>query len=54
MTKRRGWKAEEKRWIILEGLKGRPFADICIEHQINQSNYCSWRDQFLLNMGQVF
>ena len=54
MTKRRRWKAEEKSRIILEGLKGRPVADICIEHQISQSMYYSWRDQFLSNMGHVF
>ena len=54
MTKRRRWKSEEKSRIILEGLKGRPVADICIEHQISQSMYYSWRDQFLSNMGQVF
>ena len=53
MTKRRRWKSEEKSRIILEGLKGRPVADICIEHQISQSMYYSWRDQFLSNMGQV-
>ena len=54
MSKRRQWKSEEKSKIILEGLKGRPVADICIEHQISQSMYYSWRDQFLTNMGQVF
>ena len=54
MSKRRQWKSEEKRKIILEGLKGRPVADICIEHQISQSMYYSWRDQFLTNMEQVF
>ena len=54
MSKRRQWKSEEKSKIILEGLKGRPGADICIEHQISQSMYYSWRDQFLTNMGQVF
>lgn len=54
MTKRRQWKAAEKSRIILEGLKGRPVADICVEYQISQSMYYSWRDQFLSNMGQVF
>ena len=41
-------KSEEKSKIILEDLKGR------IEHQISQSMYYSWRDQFLTNMRQVF
>ena len=54
MAKRRQWRAAEKRRIILEGLKGRPVADICVEYQISQSMYYSWRDQFLSNMGQVF
>ena len=54
MAKRRPWKAAEKSRIILEGLKGRPVADICVEYQISQSMYYSWRDQFLSNMGQVF
>ena len=54
MAKRRQWRAAEKSRIILEGLKGRPVADICVEYQISQSMYYSWRDQFLSNMGQVF
>ena len=54
MEKRRQWKVGEKSRIILEGLKGRPVADTCVEHQISQSMYYSWRDQFLSNMGQVF
>ena len=54
MTKRRKWSSKEKSQIILEGLKGRPVSDICIEHQISQSMYDSWRDQFLSNMGQAF
>ncbi len=54
MSKRRQWKAAEKSRIILEGLKGRPVADICVEYQISQSMYYSWSDQFLSNMGQVF
>ena len=54
MTKRRKWSSKEKSQIILEGLKGRPVSDICIEHQISQSMYYSWRDKFLSNMGQAF
>ena len=54
MTKRRQWKGKEKSQIILEGLKGRPVADICLGHQISQSMYCKWRHQFLSNMGHVF
>lgn len=54
MAKRRRWKAAEKSRMILEGLKGRPVADMCIAHQISQSMYDRWRDPFLLNMGQAF
>ena len=46
--------SSRKSRIILEGLKGRPVADICVEYQISQSMYYSWRDQFLSNMGQAF
>jgi transposase-like protein len=40
--------------IDLEGLKGRSVAEICTEHQISQSLYDPWRDQFLANAAQVF
>ena len=54
MAKRRQWKAAEKSRILIEGLIGRPVADICVEYQFSQSIYFSWGDQFLSNMGQVF
>ena len=54
MAKRRQWRATEKSRILLEGLRGGPVADTCVEYQISQSMYYSWRDQFLSNMGQVF
>jgi len=40
--------------IVVEGLKGKPVAEICIEHQISQAQYYQWRDQFLSRMEQVF
>jgi transposase len=40
--------------IVIEGLRGKQVADICIEHQISQAQYYQWRDQFLSNMYQVF
>ena len=45
--KRRQWKAETKAMIVLEGLKGRPVAELCNVHQICQAQYYQWRDQFL-------
>jgi len=43
-----------KALIILEGLRGRPIAEICNEHQISQTQYYRWRDRFLSNMHQAF
>jgi len=39
--KRRQWdaKAKAKARIVLEGLQGKPVAELCNEHQINQSQY---------------
>ena len=52
--KRRTWDAKTKALIILEGLKGKPVAEICTEHQITQSLYYQWRDQFLANAAKAF
>ena len=54
MTKRRKWDAQTKALIVLQGLKGRPVADICIEHQISQAQYYQWRDQFMKQLPNVF
>ena len=51
---RRKWDAQTKATIVLQGLKGRPIADICTEHQINQAKYYQWRDQFMKKLPQVF
>ena len=52
--KRRRWDAKAKAMIVLQGLKGKPINDLCIEHQIGQTQYYRWRDQFLANMHHVF
>lgn len=52
--KRRQWKAETKAMIVLEGLKGRPVAELCTAHQISQAQYYQWRDQFLANARRAF
>ena len=40
--------------IVLEGISGKPVAEICTEHQISQSLYYQWRDQFLTNAAKSF
>jgi transposase-like protein len=35
--KRRKWDANTKAMIVIEGLKGKPVAELCTEHQISQS-----------------
>ena len=48
--KRRRWDSGIKTMIVVQGLKGRPVAEICIEHQISQAQYYQWRDQFMTNL----
>jgi transposase-like protein len=52
--KRRSWSNQEKAAIVLEGIRGKSVADICLEHQINQSQYYKWRDHFLSHVASVF
>jgi transposase-like protein len=52
--KRRQWDAKAKARIVLEGLQGKPVAELCHEHQINQSQYDQWRDQFLASASTAF
>jgi transposase-like protein len=51
---RRKWDAKTKALIVLEGLKGKPVAEICAEHQSSPSQYYPWRDQFLAQAGKAF
>jgi transposase-like protein len=52
--KRRTWSSSEKLVVVLEGIKGRPVAELCTAHQISQSQYYQWRDQFLKNATKAF
>jgi transposase-like protein len=52
--KRRKWDAHTKAMIVIEGLKGKPVAALCTEHQISQSLYDQWRDQFLAQAAKAF
>ena len=51
---RRTWDAHTKAMIIIEGLKGKPVAELCTEHQISQSLDDQWRDQFLAQAAKAF
>jgi transposase-like protein len=51
---RRQWDAKTKARIVLQGLQGKPVAELCTEHQISQSLYYQWRDQFLAQAGKAF
>jgi transposase-like protein len=51
---RRKWDPQTKATVVLQGLKGMPVADICIEHQISQTQYYQWREQFMKKMPQLF
>ena len=52
--KRRQWDAKTKTKIVLEGLQGKPVAELCHAYQISQSQYYQWRDQFLANASRAF
>ena len=51
---RRKWESKDKVQIVLEGLRGRPVAEICNSHQISQAQYYQWREQFLANAAKAF
>jgi hypothetical protein len=40
--------------IVLEGLQGKPVAEICTAHQIRQSPYDQWRDPVLAPAATAF
>jgi transposase-like protein len=52
--RRRKWDAKTKAIIVIEGLKGKPVAELCTEHQISQAQYYQWRDQFLSHAPKAF
>ena len=51
---RRKRDAKTKAMIVIEGLKGKPVAELCNEHQISQAQYDQWRDQFLAHADKAF
>jgi transposase len=53
--KRRKWTNEEKFKIVLEGLQSCiSIAELCNKHEIQQSQYYSWRDKFLREGSNIF
>jgi hypothetical protein len=52
--KRCKWDAMTKAMIVVEGLKGKQVSEICIEHQISQTQYYQCQDQFPASMYQFF
>jgi transposase-like protein len=51
---RRKWDAQMKAKMVIQGLQGKPLAEICHEHQLSQSQYDQWRDQFLAHAANAF
>ena len=51
---RRKWDAKTKAMIVLEGLKSKPVAELCDEHQISQAQSYQWRDQFMAHPPKAF
>ena len=52
--KYRKWDVKTKGMIVLEGLKGKPLSEICLEYQISQTQYYRWRDKLLSALPQIF
>lgn len=51
---RRKWDAPMKAKMVIQGLQGKPIAEIRHEHQLSQSQYDQWRDQFLAHAANAF
>jgi transposase-like protein len=51
---RRKWNAKTKTHMVLEGLQGKPVAEICNEYGLDQSQYDQCRDQFLAQAAHAF
>jgi transposase-like protein len=51
---RRKSDAKTNAMIVIEGLQGKPVAEICPEPQISQAQDYQWRDQFLTHAATAF
>lgn len=52
--KRRQWDGRTKAKIVLEGLGGRPLAEVCNAYQISPTQCYKWREQFLTHAHEAF
>jgi transposase len=43
-----------KAMLVPEGLKDKPVAEICREHQLSQLQYGQWREQFSAHAAEAF
>jgi hypothetical protein len=50
---RRPWDAETTTQLVLQGLQGRPVAELCNEYQLSHSLYSPWREQLLANASRA-
>jgi transposase-like protein len=50
----RPWDAKTQARSVLQGLQGKPGAELCTEHQISPSLYDPWRDQCLAHADKAF
>jgi hypothetical protein len=51
---RRTWDAKTNAMIVREGLKGKPVAELCAEHQSSQAQSDQGRDQLLAHGSKAF
>jgi hypothetical protein len=51
---RRQWDAKTTAMTVIEGLQGKPVAELGTEHQSSQAQYDQWREQFLAQAPKVF
>ena len=51
---RRTWDAKIKAAMVIQGLQGRPGAEICHEYRMSQALSDQWRDQFLAHAPKAF
>lgn len=53
--KRKTYTAEFKFSLVMEGIRGeKPIAQLCREHDVTESLYYKWRDQFLEQAPHIF
>jgi len=52
--KKRKWDSKTKAKVVLEGLSGKPLAEVCSQYGIQQNQYYQWRDRFLQQAFRAF